>query len=97
MTNSPLIGYFSPFSLSAVMSKSTKAELKFEAAVAELETIVRTMENGEMELEDSIAAYRRGVELLKLCRKQLDTAETQIRMLEDGELKDFRPDAQEGQ
>lgn len=77
------------------MSKNTKAELKFEAAVAELENIVRQMENGEMELEASIAAYQRGVELLKHCRGQLEAAETQIRILEDGELKDFLPDSKE--
>ncbi|HRE17303.1 MAG TPA: exodeoxyribonuclease VII small subunit [Rhodocyclaceae bacterium] len=77
------------------MSKSSKAELKFEAAVAELETLVRTMESGEMELEASITAYQRGVELLKHCRSQLDAAETKIRILEDGELKDFLPDSKE--
>lgn len=77
------------------MSKSTKAELKFEAALAELEGIVRTMESGDLELEDSIAAYRRGVELLKHCRSQLEAAETQIRILEDGELKPFAPEARD--
>jgi len=77
------------------MSKNSKAELKFEAAIAELENLVRTMESGEMELEASIAAYQRGVELLKHCRSQLDAAETQIRILEDGELKDFLPEAKE--
>jgi len=77
------------------MSKTSKAELKFEAAVAELETLVRTMESGELELEASIAAYQRGAELLKHCRDQLDAAETKIRILEDGELKDFLPDAKE--
>lgn len=77
------------------MSKSTKADLKFEAALAELEGIVREMENGDLELEASITAYRRGIELLKHCRGQLDTAEAQIRILEDGELKPFLPDAKE--
>jgi exodeoxyribonuclease VII small subunit len=77
------------------MSKTSKAELKFEAAVAELETLVRTMESGEMELEASIAAYQRGVELLKHCRGQLDAAEAKIRILEDGEQKDFLPDSKE--
>lgn len=65
------------------------ADMKFEAALAELEDLVRDMEGGALELEASIANYRRGVAILKHCREQLSAAETQIRILEDGELKEF--------
>jgi len=68
------------------------ADIKFETALAELEDIVRNMENGKLELEASLAAYRRGVALLRHCRQQLGDAEAQIRVLEDGELKDFDPE-----
>ena len=71
------------------MDQSPLAGTKFETALAELEDLVRRMEGGELELEASIAAYRRGVALLKHCRGQLSEAEAQIRVLEDGELKDF--------
>ena len=40
-------------------------DIKFEAALAELEQIVRSMEDGQLPLEESISAYRRGSELLK--------------------------------
>lgn len=68
-------------------------ELKFEAALAELERIVQSMEGGDLPLEDSLAAYRRGTELLKACQRQLGDAERQIQILENGTLRDFEPDA----
>jgi exodeoxyribonuclease VII small subunit len=64
-------------------------ELKFEAALAELEQIVRNMEGGRLPLEESIAAYRRGSELLKHCQQQLADAERKIQVLENGALRDF--------
>lgn len=64
-------------------------ELKFEAALAELEQIVQSMEGGRLPLEESIAAYRRGSELLKHCQQQLNEAESQVQILENGVLRDF--------
>ena len=63
--------------------------LKFEAALAELEQLVRNMEDGRLPLEESIAAYRRGSELLGHCQHLLQDAETKIQMLENGVLRDF--------
>ena len=65
------------------------SELKFEAALAELEQIVQSMEGGRLPLEESIAAYRRGSELLKHCQQKLDDAEARIQILENGSLRDF--------
>jgi exodeoxyribonuclease VII small subunit len=73
------------------MDHSPIADMKFETALTELETIVQSMENGKLELEASIAAYRRGMELMKHCQQQLTDAEQQVRILEGGELKDFNP------
>lgn len=64
-------------------------EMKFEAALAELEQIVQSMENGQLPLEESIAAYRRGGELLQHCQQQLSDAERKIEVLENGSLRDF--------
>ena len=64
-------------------------QLKYEAALAELEQIVRNMESGQLPLEESIAAYKRGSELLKHCQQQLADAEQKIQVLEDGALRDF--------
>ncbi len=65
--------------------------MKFETALAELETLVHDMEDGALELEASIAAYRRGMELMKHCQAQLAEAEQQIRILENGELQELAP------
>ena len=70
-------------------------EIKFEAALTELEQIVHTMEDGRLPLEESIAAYRRGSELLRHCQQQLSDAERKIQILEDGALRDF--DATQGE
>jgi exodeoxyribonuclease VII small subunit len=61
----------------------------FEAAMAELEQIVADMEAGKLSLEDSLAAYQRGAELLTFCRGKLDDAQQQVRVLEEGVLKEF--------
>ena len=66
-------------------------ELKFEAALAELEQIVQDMEGGRLPLEESLAAYRRGSELLTHCQQQLSDAERQIQVLENGALRAFEP------
>ena len=63
--------------------------IAYEAALTELEQIVQRMEGGQLPLEESIAAYRRGSELLKHCQQQLADAEHQIEVLEDGALRDF--------
>ena len=57
----------------------------FETALAELEALVAAMEDGTQPLEDSLAAYRRGVELSRICQARLAQAEQQVKVLE-GEL-----------
>lgn len=61
----------------------------FEAASAELESIVSAMEAGQMTLEASLSAYKRGAELLHYCQTALQNAQQQIRVLEADMLKDF--------
>ncbi len=71
------------------MAKASKTPA-FEAALAELEKIVASMESGQLSLEESLAAYRRGTELLKACQQQLQDAEQQVRILtESGQLETF--------
>jgi exodeoxyribonuclease VII small subunit len=59
----------------------------FEDALAELEQIVRTMESGELTLEQSLAAHRRGLALAKYCQSTLSQAQAQVRVLERDTLK----------
>jgi exodeoxyribonuclease VII small subunit len=74
------------------MTKTTKSASvapSFETALAELEKIVATMEEGQMPLEQSLAAYKRGAELLKICQSQLQDAQQQVKILENSVLKNF--------
>lgn len=60
----------------------------FEAAIAELETIVRKLEEGDLALEASLQLYERGVQLSRFCHAQLEQAEKRVEILnERGELK----------
>lgn len=59
----------------------------FEAALAELEKIVASMESGQLSLEQSLAAHKRGLELAKFCQGTLAQAQQQVRVLEDEALK----------
>jgi len=60
----------------------------FEAAIAELEGVVRKLEEGDMPLEQSLALYERGVQLSRFCHARLEEAERRIEILnERGELK----------
>ena len=68
----------------------------FEAALAELETIVATMEDGRMPLADALAAYKRGAELLQYCQAALKDAQQQVQVLERGVLKAFAPEGEPG-
>ncbi len=69
------------------MDPTPIAEMKFETALAELEAIISGMESGQLELEASIAAYQRGTVLMQHCQTQLDKAEEQIRICENGEFR----------
>ena len=59
----------------------------FETALAQLEELVGKMENGSLPLEQSLAAYQRGVELTRICQKLLDSAEQQVKVLQGNLLK----------
>ena len=71
------------------MSKVPKAPT-FEDALSELEKIVANMEAGQLPLENSLAAYKRGTELLKFCQQKIQDAESQVRVLtEANQLENF--------
>lgn len=61
----------------------------FEAAMAELESIVEGMQGGRLSLEQSLSAYQRGAELLKFCQDTLSAAEQKVQVLEAGALREF--------
>ena len=60
------------------------ATLSFERALAELETIVKRLEEGSVPLEDSIAIYARGEALKARCEALLNEAEARIDRIQVG-------------
>ncbi len=60
------------------MTSPAVSTLSFEAAMAELETIVRDMESGKVNLEESITAYERGMALKAHCEAKLQDAKMKI-------------------
>ena len=68
-----------------------KPQLSFEDALAELETLVETLERGELSLEDSLHSFERGVSLTKTCQEALKQAEQKVRIL-SGDDTDAEPE-----
>ncbi len=64
--------------------KSTAAPASYAAAVEELEQLIDALESGQLPLEDLLAQYRRGNELLQYCRQRLQAVEEQVRVLDEG-------------
>jgi exodeoxyribonuclease VII small subunit len=59
----------------------------YEAALAELESLLVGLESGNMPLEQLLSGYQRGAELLKFCRDRLEAVQDQIKVLDQGVLK----------
>ena len=74
------------------MAKKTAPEASpvahFEQSLEELEQLVEKMEHGEMTLEQSLAAYERGVGLYRQCQSALEQAELRVRLLSDPDRPD---------
>lgn len=71
-------------------SRAATPPKDYESALAELEAIVGEMESGQLPLDASLTAYKRGAELLQYCRQQLADAEQQVKILENGALQPFK-------
>jgi exodeoxyribonuclease VII small subunit len=74
------------------MSVTPESPPSFEAALAELEALVATMEGGQLPLAQSLSGYKRGAELLAYCQAALKDAQQQVEVLESGVLKAFKPE-----
>ncbi|MEW5865910.1 MAG: exodeoxyribonuclease VII small subunit [Bacillota bacterium] len=55
--------------------------LSFERAIKQLEETVSLLESGELGLEESLAAFEKGMSLVRICQEKLDEAETRIAKL----------------
>lgn len=67
----------------------TAEPVRYEDALSELERLVAAMEGSQLPLDELLASYRRGAQLLDFCRARLQAVEQQVKVLEDGQLKDW--------
>ena len=63
----------------------------YEAAMQELEDLVADLESGALPLEQLLSGYQRGAALLQFCRDKLQSVEDQIKVLDEGTLKVWKP------
>jgi len=68
---------------SSAPAENPASASNYEQAFNELEQIVAQMESGQMSLEDSLTAYKRGNSLLEFCQKSLANVEQQVKVLND--------------
>lgn len=61
-----------------------KQDIDFEAAITELEDIVKELERGNLKLDKALEVFQRGIELSRLCSAQLAEAERKIDLLVKG-------------
>ena len=65
------------------------------SSIKELEKIVKSLEDGEPNLDESLKNFEKGISLIKVCQKELESAENKIKELtEDGQTKPFNDDAE---
>ncbi len=77
------------------MSKKSPQDLPFEDALSQLEALVEQMESGDLSLEDSLAAFERGVALTRRCETALKAAEQKVEILSK-KTDDAQPEPFEG-
>ena len=73
----------------AAREKQERSEPKFEDALTELESVVKRLEEGDIPLEESLAAFERGVTLVRLLHARLDSVQTRIEELTRSERGDL--------
>ncbi len=71
-------------------SSSSTQPANYEQALAELETLVAAMEGGQLPLDGLLQSYRRGADLLNYCRERLAAVESQVKLLEESQLKPWK-------
>jgi exodeoxyribonuclease VII small subunit len=72
------------------MARKDPTDKRFESALEELEQVVEQLESGELSLEDSLAAFEKGVGLVRFCNQKLNDVEKKIEILvkdKDGKLQ----------
>ena len=83
------------------MARKDSPNKKFETALEDLEQVVEQLDSGELSLEDSLAAFEKGVGLVKFCNDKLNEVEKKVELLvkdKEGklQLKAFEDSSEDG-
>ncbi len=71
---------------------SSNKDIAFEEAIAKLESIVSSLEKGDVPLDRSLELFEEGVSLIKICNEKLDVATKKVKMLTGDPEEDFKSD-----
>jgi exodeoxyribonuclease VII small subunit len=63
------------------MARKEQSDSNFETALEDLEQVVEQLESGDLALEDSLAAFEKGVGLAKFCNQKLNDVEKRVELL----------------
>lgn len=80
-----------PAAAADTAAKPIKLPDTYEAGVRELEALVRSIESGDLPLDNLLTSYQRGAQLLTFCRDKLQSIESQIKVLDGTLLKPWVP------
>lgn len=72
-----------------------KTPQSYEEAIQQLEKITESMQNNDLPLEKSLAAYEYGQQLVQYCQQKLAEVEQKLQILDHGELKELKLEAEE--
>lgn len=75
--------------------KKVATPKSFEDAIQRLENLTQAMQSNEMPLEDALAAYQEGCQLVKYCQEKLTDVEQKLHVLDSGEMKEWQLDPSE--
>lgn len=89
----PGLAYYVYLGQRIPIMSSKAAPKSFETALRELETLVTKLESGDLSLEESLVAYRRGSELTRYCQQFLSQAEQVLQQLDQSALVPLDPNA----
>ena len=75
-------------------NENKKNDFNFEEKLRELEQLVTRMEDGDLGLEESLAAFENGVKLVRDCQQALEAAEQKVKVLTsaEGDTEDLKLD-----
>ena len=69
---------------------SANKKIDFESSLKQLESIVMKLEDENINLEDSVKSFEEGINLVKVCQKQLEEAELKVKkLLDDGSAQEL--------